>query len=173
MTEEIILTDENNEEVPYSPPLADSSNVRPGLLVGVQVSSSVNAPFIDNGVLFLPEASASGGSITRVEYSSGVEEPQIVSNTIYHPLAQASNGSRVAGVITGLRTSGVLSPEIVNGEICIPLESIMKGVVDASGGHHQWESIAGPTTAVDVAHWTGFSLAVYTVNGYMAFSLHN
>ena len=188
----------------------------PGLLVGVVIDPAATTPYIDNGLLHLlpggfteveysstiskPEivgtkvrhpfarsinGSSVAGVIGGLEVTSSVLAPSISDNGVIQ-LTLADSSRKSAGLISGLRTSSVLAPELKNGEICLPLQSLMVGVVDENGNYRRWEDLAGYQYETVVARVaipglsggdvsspaSGIALSVFQVGSFVKFSLY-
>lgn len=118
-------SDEDDDTIPL-PPLANSADGIPGLLVSVRIDSSALVPRIDNGELVLP---ASGAGISQIIYATGIASPYINNDTIFHPYAQqGENGASThAGILAGIRFGSAVQPLIKDGGIIIPYANSKNG----------------------------------------------
>lgn len=118
-------SDEDDDTIPL-PPLANSADGIPGLLVSARIDTEATAPKIDNGELVLP---ASGAGISQIIYATGIASPYINNGTIFHPLAQqGENGTSThAGILAGIRFGSAVQPVIEDGKIFIPHANSQSG----------------------------------------------
>lgn len=146
----------------------------PGLLVGVLYDADATAPYVRDGLVTLPPADG----LKNVEVTSSVNAPTLTAEGVLQlPLA---GGKTTAGLVSGLRTSSVNAPALIDGELQLPFQNVMLGVVDQAGGTHYWESLAGAAHAVPVASFAAgdagdvtspqITLYAHQVNGFMCFS---
>ena len=188
----------------------------PGLIAGIVVDYEASEPYIENGELHLlpgtgltevvytmgiskPEItggvvrhpfarSQNGSSVSGVigglEVTSSVNAPEISERGIIRlPLADKAGRT---GLISGLRISSVLAPELKNGEICLPLQSMTIGVIDGNGNQRRWEDLSGYQYETEVARVAipglgggdvsspaaGIALSVFQVGGFVKFNLY-
>lgn len=118
-------SDEDDDTIPL-PPLANSADGIPGLLVSVRIDNGELVPRIDNGELVLP---ASGAGISQIIYATGIAAPKIDNDTILHPFAQqGKNGASThAGILAGIRFGSAVQPVIEDGKIFIPHANSQNG----------------------------------------------
>jgi hypothetical protein len=129
MTDEFFFNSDEDDDTISLPPLANSANGIPGLLVSVRIDSSALVPRIDNGELVLPANGNGSGISGGVVYAQGIAAPYISNNTIFHPFAQqGENGTSThAGILAGIGFGSAVQPVIEDGKIFIPHANSQSG----------------------------------------------
>lgn len=130
MNDEFFFNSDEDDDTISLPPLANSADGIPGLLVSARIDSSALVPRIDNGELVLPPSGSGGGTLPgEVVYSHEIASPYISNNTIFHPFAQqgANGASTHAGILAGIRFGSAVQPVIEDGKIFIPYANSQSG----------------------------------------------
>ena len=120
--------DEDDDTISL-PPLANSADSIPGLLVSARIDSGALVPRIENGELILPPNGNGSGISGGVVYAQGIAAPYISNNTIFHPFAQqGENGTSThAGILAGVGFGSAVQPVIEDGKIFIPHANSQNG----------------------------------------------
>lgn len=179
--------------LPYIPPLAQFGNGRetvPGLLTGITLQADLPAPYIDNGMAYLPltpgaedddpttpcncqPASYDGehcclGLVSSVSYEQDLPGPRISNGGIKLPLCTTEGECPgiVGGIASVLITSATSTPYINNGIINLPAPEL-KGL-NTTAGHRSWKELnnAGMVQLTE-ADATYHNVYASITNGYL------
>lgn len=198
MSEEILAewtaTDaEGDGGLPYVPPLAQFGGARqtvPGLLTGITLQADLSAPYIENGMAYLPltpgaedddpttpcncqPASYDGehcclGLVSSVSYEQDLPGPRINNGGIKLPLCTTDGECPgiVGGIASVLITSATSTPYINNGIINLPAPEL-KGL-NTTAGHRSWKELnnAGMVQLTE-ADATYHNVYASITNGYL------
>ncbi|MBQ8238890.1 MAG: hypothetical protein IJZ39_12195 [Oscillospiraceae bacterium] len=145
----------------YFSELGDASAVA-GAIIGCMYSSSVSSPEINNGVIVLPlnnseiplasfvdRTTAIAGAVVSMYFQDGLSSIEANDGNVALPRAYfvPRSGVYTTGVTGGLHSvrysADVTEPQIRNGDMLLPAEGLLKGVVDTTGYFHSWGNIQG------------------------------
>lgn len=199
MSEEILAewtaTDaEGDGGLPYVPPLAQFGGARqtvPGLLTGITLQADLSAPYIENGMAYLPltpgaedddtpptpcncqPASYDGehcclGLVSSVSYEQDLPGPRISNGGIKLPLCTTEGECPgiVGGIASVLITSATSTPYINNGVIHLPAPEL-KGL-HTEAGPRTWNDLNGAgIVPLHGADATGPGVSALFSDGYL------